>query len=338
MIIVRCEKCGQLIHKAGKCFCCGSTIGFEKIPLSLVAHENVHDEFLRIEHLVRISKFEEAIGLSKLVLEWMPSCSDVFWLRVLAKNKCTSDEELICKGFSAAESADYYNAVLFADKTQKKVYSMVVSKIDALKKTLKKAVGEHEYMEKLGTGIVQQQTELHVGIEKKREKLFKLWSELSAVEHNILAIEKDCELLVHEHEEALEIARTDASSLKEKIYKIEECTAEDLHKYQIQLGELLQQSEQARGSIDSMKKQHPWVAACNELLQKRDSIVDQINSELSSLKSYENRVQSTITEIERIEARHKNALNSIESYHFTDARSLLGEDLFAEAFSEAGIR
>ena len=80
------------------------------------------------------------------------------------------------------------------------------------------------------------------------------------------------------------------------------------------------------------------MAAYNELVVKRDSLVNQITSELSSLKSYENRVQSTVSEIERIETKHKNALKAIMAYRFADARSLLGENRFVAAFSEAGIR
>lgn len=338
MIIVKCEECGELIHKADRCFSCGNTKGFKKILSSSIVHENVHDEFDNLENLVRIGKFEDAIKLSRLVLEWMSSCSDVFWLRVLAKNHCTTDEELIRKGFSVADSADFHNAIVFADDDQKKAYSLVATKIEAAKESLRRTVIEHEYAEKTGTAIMQHQAEFPIKVNKKRKKLFELWLELDALEHEIHALENDCMLLVHEHKEVLESANSAAWSLKAKTYKLEQCTAEDLHKYQIQFGDLLHQSEQAKSSIDSMKKQHPWITTYNELIQKRDSLVNHIINELSSLKSYENRVQSTVSEIERIEMRHKSALSSIESFHFTDIRSLLGENCFVAAFSEAGIR
>lgn len=338
MIIVKCNKCGEFLHKADKCFACGNTTDFEKLAHTTVVHENVHDEYERLENLVRTGKFEEAIAMSRLVLEWMPSCSDVFWMRVLIKNRCKSDEELIRKGFSVSESADYHNAVLFGNEEQKKVYALVATKIDAVQKALKAAIIEHEYAEKAVTPIVQLQAELPTEIETRRVKLFDMWNQLEAIEHEMLAIEKDCLLLVQEHKDALNSASSAATALKNQTYKMEECPSDKLHKYQTQFGDLLNQSEQAKSAIDSMKKQHPWMATYNELVVKRDSLVNQITSELSSLKSYENRVQSTVSEIERIETRHKNALKAIMTYRFADARNLLGENRFTAAFAEAGVR
>lgn len=338
MIIMKCNKCGELLHKADRCFSCGSTTDFEKLTSATTVHENVHDEYEKLENLVRNGKFEEAIAMSRLVLEWMPSCSDVFWMRVLIKNRCTTDEELIRKGFSVADSADYHNAVLFGTEEQKKVYALVASKIAAAQNALKTAIIDHEYSEKAATPIVQIQAEFPNEIDSRRKKLFDMWKQLESVEHEMLAVEKDCLLLVQEHKDALTSASSAAVSLKNQTYKMEECPADKLHKYQTQFGDLLYQSEQAKSSVDSMRKQHPWMAAYNELVVKRDSLVNQITSELSSLKSYENRVQSTVSEIERIETKHKNALKAIMAYRFADARSLLGENRFVAAFSEAGIR
>ncbi len=337
MIIVKCNKCGEFLHKADKCFACGNTNDFEEVLSVMHIHENVREEGMWFEHNVQTGKFDQALADTLKILEWTPNCAEAFWARLLVKNRCTSDEELIKKGFSVTESADYHNAVLFGNEEQKKVYALVAAKIDAVQKALKTAIIDHEYSEKSATPIVQLQTELPTEIETRRTKLFDLWKQLETVEHEMLAIEKDCLLLVQEHKDALTSASSTATALKNQTYKMEECPKDKLHKYQTQFEGLLHQSEQAKSSIDSMKKQHLWMATYNELVVKRDSFVNQITSELSSLKSYENRVQSTVSEIERIENRHKDALKAVMTYRFADARNLLGENRFTAAFAEAGI-
>lgn len=338
MIITECDKCGKLMHKADRCFTCGNTSGFTKTDSTVMIHENVRDEYENLERLVQNGKFTEALALSKLVLEWMPNCSDVFWLRLLAKSGCDSDEALIRKGVSCEDSADYHNAVMFANETQKKVYTSVAAKISAVKKVLTRYITEHEYSEKNNTAIVQIQSEFPSKIESRRKKLFQLWEELQQVEAQMVAVEKDCLLLIKEHKETLDRAISEAASIKATAYKMDQCTAEQLHKYQTQLGDLLYLSEQAKASIDSMRKQHPWMGTYNALVTKRDGIVSQINNEINTLKTYESRVQSTVSEIERIEARHTAALVSVTKYNFSEIRSLLGENRFMSAYVEAGVR
>lgn len=338
MIITKCDKCGALMHKADRCFACGNTSGFTKTDFTVTIHENVRDEYEKLERLVKNEKFTEALALSKLVLEWMPNCSDVFWLRLLAKNGCDSDEALIRKGFSYEDSADYHNAVMFANETQKKVYISVATKISAVKKVLTQYITEHEYSEKNNTAIVQIQSEFPSEIESRRKRLFQLWGELQQIEAQMVTVEKDCLLLSKEHKETLDRASSEAASIKVTAYKMDQCTAEQLHKYQTQFGDLLYQSEQAKASIDSMRKQHPWMGTYSALVTKRDEIVSQINNELDSLKTYESSVQSTVSEIERIEERHTAALASVTKYSFSEIRSLLGENRFMSAYVEAGVR
>lgn len=338
MTIIKCGKCGELIHKADKCFMCGNTADFTETNSSLSIHENVKEKYEDLERLIENGKYDEALAISKLVLEWMPSCSDVFWLRLLAKNRCNTDEELIRKGVSCEDSAEYYNAVIYASETQKKVYLNVAAKIVIVKKILTQYITENEYEEKNNTDIIQVQSDLPCEIEVRRKKMFQLWDELKQTESQMVTIEQDCLLLVNEHKYALDKTKTDANLVKNKAYKMEECSNDELHKYQIQFDSLLYQSEQAKSSIDTMKKRHSCIETYSNLIKKRDDIVSQISGEINSLKNYESQIQSTVSEIEKIEARHTAALIEVTKYNFSEIRKLLGEKRFVSAFVEAGIR
>ena len=61
MIITKCEKCGELMHKADRCFFCGNTTGFGKVESTTTIHENVKDEYEALERLVKSEKYDEAI-------------------------------------------------------------------------------------------------------------------------------------------------------------------------------------------------------------------------------------------------------------------------------------
>ena len=337
MIITRCGSCGKLLHETGKCFFCGNTTNFVKVSSTTDIHSNIKEEYEKLEILVKNKKFDAAIALSKNILEWMPNCSDVFWLRLLSKNNCNTDEELVRKGVFCEESSDYYNAVFFGNEAQKEVYKSISEKISLLKDVLLRHVTEHEYVEKKRTNILQIQTDFPNEINYRTRCLHELMDELVQTECEIATIEKDCLLLVDEHRMTLEKITSEADSIKSKTHKIEECNEEELHKYQTKFGELHHQLEQAKVAITSMRKQHPWITEYNDLTKKRDGIVTKIDNELNSLKSYQKHIKSTVAEIERIETRHTEALISLTKYRFFDICDLLGEDQFTSAFHEAGI-
>lgn len=336
MKIVKCPKCGKYIHKAVKCFHCGNTAGFKEISGGEV-HENVAQEYARMDVLIEDKKYDEVIELSYTVLEWMPNLAGVFWLRLLAKYKCSTAIDLICKGFPCDENADFCNALDFSTDEEHSAYEDIKAAVSQIRVLLKKEISEHEYSSKYATDIMQIKKTMQGEIERRKEKLFSLWSDLEDTEHSLYALEMDCRLLTKEHQMGLEKAAQAAETIKSEAYRLEECTAEKLHSLQVRMGNVLQQSESSKDSIDSMKKQHPWVKSFSDLVTKRNEKVRVINSEISSLSSYERTVQQTVSEIERIESRHKTALIAADKYDFTDPAALLGTSAFNDVLRSAGV-
>lgn len=336
MKIVKCPKCGKYIHKANMCFHCGNTTGFDEVTMPTI-HENVVAVYSRVETLLESKKFTEALTLSHVVIEWMPNLAGIFWLRLLAKNKCTTAAELIQKGFNCGNEPDFCNALSFSTGAEHSAYLDVQNMVLSTQKALKTEVSTHEYQCKMKTNILQIKKSMNGEIDSRKKKLFSLWSELEEAEQSMYTLEKDCSLLSKEHSDALDKAAQAASSIKSETYRLEECTAENLHKYQVKIGNILQQSEQAKAAMESMKKQHPWVKSFNDLIKKRDEQVRQIASEISSLKIYEATIQQTLDEIDRIEQRHRSALRSVDSFDFMDAANLLGKDTFNNVLRSAGL-
>lgn len=337
MKIMICPKCGKKIHIADRCLFCGNETDFKLFEDNQNIHENAAKEVSELPSLVKSGSFGKAVDISRVVLRWMPSCAEVFWIRLLAKNKCKNDAELVQKGISFEDSADFFNAMKYASVGEREVYSELRKLVDNIKVSFEKTVKEHEYEEKKSTPIIRCQGELSDVLNTKRKHLFELWSELEKVEQEMYGVEQDCKLLVSEHRDALERIKTDAANVKSQTYRLNECNAEELHKYQVRLGSLLNQSDQSKSAIDMMRKQHPWIGKFNSLVEKRDGIVRKISSELSELKSYETRVQSTVSEIERIEKRHQLAMRSLSEFDFMSIHSLIGIRKYEEVLAAAGL-
>ena len=150
MKIMKCTKCKKHLHKASKCFYCGNAMGLNEAEMPTI-HENVVAEYARVETLVESKKFAEALQLSHTVIEWMPNLAGIFWLRLLARNKCTTAVELIQKGFNCEEDADFCNAMTFATGAERKAYQDIRNIVLASQKALRTEILSNEYQCKTKT-------------------------------------------------------------------------------------------------------------------------------------------------------------------------------------------
>ena len=336
MRIVRCTKCKKYLHKAAACFHCGNTTGFEDIEVSTV-HENAIEAYSKVESLVENQKFNEALELSHIVIEWMPNLADIFWLRLLAKNRCSNAATLIQKGFNCTEDPDFCNALTFSKSAERSAYEDVQSMVLAVQKALKTEILNHEYNCKMRTNILQIKKTMNGIVETHQKNLFSLWAELEETEKSMCILEKDCIMLAKEHSNDLEIAAKSASLIVSETRQLTRCNTECFHRLQVRMSHIRQQSDEAKTELVSIQKQHPWVKSFNNLVKTREGHVRQIANELTALRTYESTVKRTIDEITKIEQRHNTAINYVEAFDFSDAVNLLGKDIYNKILRSNGL-
>lgn len=97
--------------------------------MSLDSHKH-RMEYSQLATLLDSGDFAKLIEKSRVVLRWMPTCSEVFWIRLLAKNGCKNDIELIQKGINCDNSADFYNAYRYGTPAEKATYDNVKNLIE----------------------------------------------------------------------------------------------------------------------------------------------------------------------------------------------------------------
>ena len=337
MMIVTCPKCGKKIHKFDKCLYCGNTMKEKTVNEITNVYENVSMEYSQLATLLDSGDFAKLIEKSRVVLRWMPTCSEVFWIRLLAKNGCKNDIELIQKGINCDNSADFYNAYRYGTPAEKATYDNVKNLIENIRVAFESAIINHEYEEKAATTIVKCKNEVPLELQTKRKELFELWTQLEKTEQEMHVIEQECRFLLNEHKISLDNAKNEAVQIKTQSYKLNECTSEEMNEYMIRLGNVLNQSDTSKKEIELMKKQLPWIEKFNTKVQEREKINLKITSKLTDLRSYENRIKSTVSEIEHIEKRHQLALRILADYDFQSTISLLGTKKYKEILSNAGL-
>lgn len=167
MIIVTCHKCGKEIHKADKCPYCGNSTKFGTVNGMTDIHENAYVEYSELATILDAGDFAKLIEKSRAVLRWMPTCSGVFWMRLLAKNGCKTDAELIQKGINCDDSADFYNAYRYGTSVEKATYDNVKNLIENVRAILESAIITHEYEEKSATPIMRCKSEFPLELQAK---------------------------------------------------------------------------------------------------------------------------------------------------------------------------
>ena len=326
MKIVRCSKCGKYFYKVNKCFYCGDTSEINEVRESVI-HDNAAAQYYKMESLIENRNFEEALSLFDRIIEWIPDNSSAFWLHLLAEKKCETSTELLIKGIDIENNSSFYNALKLADEEEKSFYVDIKNIMIELKRNLKEKYLIMNIDVKRKMKLLEMAENEQREIDSRKRKLYLLWSDLEKIECELYREEMNYCLCSQEYKKILEEAAHKASSIKAEVYeKFAECSESEFYKYQIEIGSVLLQSEQAKSSLEIIKKQHPWMETINALLTKRDHQVQLIGKELSSLKSYEGELQQKNDEIEKMEKTHREALGEVKFYNFQKAFDLLKED------------
>ena len=337
MKIVTCSSCGKKIHLAGKCLYCGNEVNAKPEKNDIWVHENVVEEHEKLQGLLNNKAFDQVIENAELILKWMPKCAEIFWIKLLAKNRCRNDIELVRKGVSINETAEYFNAMGYGSSEEKSAYKEIGQLIEKVRTEFVKMCTHQEYEEKRNTSLLHCQSEAAFDIQRSREIVFDLWTQLKQIEHEMYCIEQDCKLLIVEHKTTLEQAKNDAAYIKNKMSKQKECTSDEAHKMEMDLQNILNQSEQSRKAIDIIKEQHPRVQKYVELTKKRNQIATQISDEISKFQAIKKKMQVAISQIEKIEDKYKNAKQYMLQYDARNMYSVIGEQKYEEVLHSAGL-
>lgn len=334
MRIVKCVHCNRLVHSDNVCFFCGNGTGSAVISEAEV-HENARESFAAAEALVAQGRFSEAETELCEVMKWSPNSSEVHWLRLLARAKCKNDRELFFSGITIAESPDYETAQRYASEDEKRVYSEVDNAAAALKKAIADLVIKHNaaIIEKLGLSGELSVTRNIIG--EKRSKLLTLWQEMRKCEQELKLLEIEGLYYIHECRNNMRSVRDEAARIRSDLENTAEMGRKDYFTYKVKLESLKKTADAAKEEFYRLKEQHPSVAAAEELLKKRDSLKREIDSELSEVKKYEQKMQAVINDMNAKKREGNILLEVAQAGSYEHIKSVIGQGNFDNAVKYA---
>lgn len=334
MTIVKCTKCGRMIHYAAKCFFCGAADGFSRISDAQV-HENAQKAFVAAQKLITQGRFAEGETACTEVMRWSPNSAEAHWLRLLARSGCRSDGELLLSGVSITEMSDYGAACMSGSDAEKEVYLNVGRAHARLRETLSSMVSSKCAAMKKRLEIPQRLSELQQKVAEKRSAMTSAWISLQQYEQQLKQLECGCRMQLHEYRQALSDAQMAAMGIRADIENKDEISENEHFTYKTDLEAISAMSIDVADELEKISAQHPVKNAGAELIAKRDERKMFIEAQLKELKAFEQKTQAFIAEIKAIDAQ-KEALDAmINSGDHAKLREVLGDANFDRAVQYA---
>lgn len=313
---------------------CGNSAEFEETT-EIIVHKNIEAEYNQLESCIRYKKYDEALKLSYSLIEWMPKLPSVYWFRLLAKNKCSTARELIAKGFSCEDDVDFCNALKFSTGNEHSIFINIKKIMPQIKEKLQKELSRYVYNRKFNTGIIDIRDNIQKEIDSKKQELFSCWLNLCDIEGSLYIFEKKIDLCILEYRNSITVAAVNIEKIISEMY--DECSEKAFFSFELQLGAILQQSEQAKDAIIQIKDQHPWVKSFETLVLERNQILKTINARLLDLKEYEFRIRQIIQSIEEIDEQYQKILSSLDRFNYIETKNILGAEVYNRILLAAGL-
>lgn len=328
MKILKCLKCGNVIHEFDNCLFCGNQSDFLTLEEPKV-HPNAQNDYILAQEMVAKGDFISAEVAIDSVIRWSPSISEVRWLRFLIKNKCRSDVELLCRGFSADENADYGAAIAFANETQKAVYSSFCSVVESMKSYLTKTAEVFTSQAIIALEIPKRRKEMQFFFTNKRRSLITKWGKVQQLEEMLKRYESDGQILSQEFIEYVKYAKKNMLDEKDEIDHKKEIYSDEYKVLVARFDAISNSSDDALHIIEQFEKNNQYVVAATSLIQQRRVIEDEIADEIRELHKYERDLDELIRTVERLNDRCETVKGAIKAGNYTPAHELLGDQLFA---------
>lgn len=336
MSVLKCRKCGKNILFTKKCYHCGSVQGFDTISM-IEEHDNAAAAFAEVKESIILGKYDKALSKASTVIEWMPTSPEIYWLRLLAKNKCNSASELIRHGFNPDADADYYNLCRFSAGEVQKCYQDFGIIVNRLQQSLMGVIYDNIYGRVQNSGIISQKKASFEFFEGKRIELLATWSEMNAIEQQMIIFEKECDTQTYPAKCSLQSGYDDSVRVKNEIYKYDRCTEEEKLSFEAQMQAISDLSDRIAETYKTSSENHPKVEEFKDLVRRRDALMQKINYILTEIRNEERNAQIIIGKVRSIRDTEKKVLLATELFDFSVALNYLERHEIEKAFGDIGV-
>lgn len=335
MKIVTCAKCGKEIHRAERCCYCGGT-DFLPTGHQVWVHENVETEYDLLEELLRQKEFSQVVDLTHIVLAWTPRCAEAYWMRLLARNGCTDDRQLILLGVDLENDGDYFNATRYGDDLENRVYETVCSYRDDLEGKLIETMENHYREKRRALDLPGCRDALVRLVEGEQDRIMNLCARLWELELEISHLDQMVRLAAEPQREAVTLAKRRLEEIRRDINQMKTWNEITYQKIQIRLGEALELYGQSAAVLEQMSQDHPWGERYRELLKEKKRIRNDLTDYRKKLEAAQQKGAKAVEQFRALEKEEDELFDSAYS-GFIWVREALGERIFRDTVKLTGM-
>lgn len=325
MKIVICDQCGRALHETPKCFYCGST-SMHPGEFTVEIPTEAAESFGKMELLLSQRKFAEVISQSRNIRQWMGTCAEYYWIRLLARMECATDLELILRGADLDNDEDYGNAGKYAAPEEYQVYVAVQEKMEWLRMELNGAVRRIYRQRREALQLAQTLKEQEEKATAIALDLQGRWCELLTRENRIRQLDMNARLAVAEHRQSLKHALELSGDASKEASRLAECSESQYQALMMRLTAALQMSEEAAAMIRGMRDDHPWLEEYSKEKEALEETVKGIESCLEDLKKQNQKTGALLEQLTKLETEQESMRRTLRGGDFREARKLLGKE------------
>lgn len=274
--IYKCTKCGEFIHDSSFCLHCGNNENgrIHKIKEKEI-HENTINEMDLIYEKLNNKEFSDVLTLADQILEWMPECAEMFWIRALAKKNCCNDYELILSGIDVESDPDLQNALLFSDNEEKKMYEAIIKKIFLLKNFLERLIQNMKLS--MFASLREETDAIYAQImENDVKEVYEYLSYICLDEYNQYCFEKKKDLIITLYLYLLANVDDKMTKIEEKLNAIENqenINLLELINMQLNIKQCVKCSSYYSGMLSAWEKGEVIKKGEGEAIKKEESLL-----------------------------------------------------------------
>lgn len=323
MKVAVCGVCGKyvILHRSDNvCMYCNSVMkGIADLS------GNIGRKYAQeCDDMLSGSNFAGALRLCDEYIEKIHESGLLYWCRLLARNNCGNETQILYSGKDIFKDGDFINALEFANEEESKALITLREIHKHIVKRVIFEVEESEKKEKRATNIVYIQESCQDRINEIKNKLKEKTEELDEIERQMknAVVQRNAYISVRKSIFANYLRKIEEQN--NKIQKTTEIEPEEAKKQKIQLSRNLEvcnreyQIIQSQDTDNSYREYKRLSARRNEVEKSIDTLIAELNGLIAKMNSVKQ-------EVESVEEKYKKILDDCRNGNFISAHSLLGK-------------
>lgn len=334
--------CKNIQLSAQACFRCRQTdlkaSGTEEL------HDRVRSAYEDARSLMASGKFAEACRLLDIVRQWSPRESGVFFYRLLAKNGCATECDLLMHGFDPDEThgdPDFLSArKLAADSDEESFYRTLADANGKIRAKLAE-VEEKAFEEELA--------DIRERIRVRTEELYRQHADIRGIWQEQLELQLEQADLEHELSDAVRVSmlksyengEAELAAVRRAALHCEAKMLESpvVHACYVRMAAAAEQMDAAKAQSAETDAHHPWLETLEQLKGKRAAL----ESEIAESKQQAEQSDTDLSELEekyqKLQEAYASVRKALREYRFRDALYHQTEQQLARTvYEQTGIQ